>query len=198
MSFFILFSSVDNFSLCPRLLVLSALSFTVGLGTFLDYLTETQLGRNWAAQLELLPVRLVRCFSLITNTRMLYDVSKRRGNGGGETGAVSKSKSKSKQSDNNNNNNNSGGGGGVTNVMTAAERRRRAVSLDLLDGLRVLTILWIIVAHCVSMTQVPFLMKVSPVAHFPWTFFENRDANWLVSSYLLSTYYPVSIFFMVR
>lgn len=188
---FILF----NIFFIYRLLVLSGLAGAVALGTFLDYLTETKFGQNWSTELNLLPVKLIRCFSLVKNTKMLYDV---RGRGETKNATGDKKKqtngaSKSRSKENNNLNSLSN-----TVVCTSAEKRRRAVSLDILDGIRVFTILWIIAAHCSSMTQIPVLMKISPLAHFPWTFFENRDANWLVSSYLLSTYYPVSIFFMVR
>lgn len=85
----------------------------------------------------------------------------------------------------------------TTVPLTSGERHRKLINLEVLDGIRVHAILWIIVAHCSSFTQVPYLMKVSPLAHFPDDFFRNKADNWLVSAYLLSTYYPVSIFFMI-
>lgn len=69
--------------------------------------------------------------------------------------------------------------------------------IDVLDGIRVFSILWILGAHVAAFSQVLYLMKVSPVAHYPHGIVEMKEENWLMSSYLQSTYLAVSVFFLV-
>ena len=157
----------------------ASISGLVGLGTFLDFLAGTQFGKNWSKYLNLLSVRLVRCFSLSTNLKLLFDVKNRN------------DKPKTKSTITN-------GTNGSMHIDVGEDHNSKRIRLDILDGIRVFAILWIIVAHCSSFTQVPYLMKVSPLAHYPEDISRSKSANWLVSSYLMSTFYPVSIFFMIR
>lgn len=71
-------------------------------------------------------------------------------------------------------------------------------NLNVLDGVRVLAITWIIICHSSAMTQVPLLMKVSTFADYPESAHMLRNENWLGSAFILSYYYPVSIFFIIR
>lgn len=76
-------------------------------------------------------------------------------------------------------------------------KTRPLMRIDVLDGIRCFSIFWILAAHVAAFSQVLYLMKVSPVAHFPHGIVAMKEDNWLFSSYLQSTYLAVSVFFLV-
>ena len=89
---------------------------------------------------------------------------------------------------------------GERNQTSLIQNREQGskINLDILDGIRVFAIVWVIVTHCTTFSQVPTLMKVSSLAHYPKDLIQIKENNWLISVYIQSTYYAVSIFFMIR
>lgn len=153
-----------------RIIAFLLLLGVIGLGTVVEYACQhTKLGAEYLESINV-PVRLLCCFSLITSCQRLVSVAARP---------------KPVQ---------------LTGTSLTRDRvtKPSVVSLQLLDGLRVLAILWIVVSHCSGFTQLPLLMKVSPFVHYPHDLVRSKADNWLISTYLVNTYYAVSMFFMIR
>lgn len=140
------------------------------VGTLVEYVSiKEPQSRLVLWVLSLFPVKLLKCFSVISSTSALGNV--RVGN---DEQLILKD------------------GHGKYKCNRGVYR------LNMLDGLRFLTLVWVVFAHSSAYTHVTHLMKVLPFRHFPDGFLRMKNNNWFFVSYLENTYFAVSIFFMIR